>query len=244
MAALNDRVALVTGGSSGIGLAVARLFLDEGARVCICGRDSQKLEQAACRLGTRDRLLSQTADVGDPAQVTVLTNRVVERWSRIDILINNAGINIKDRRFRQLNSQTWEQLRRANLDSAFHCIHAVLPGMLERRDGQIINICSVAGKRAGPLGGAGYAATKFAMRALGTCLAAEEKDNGIRVANIYPGEVNTPILDARPERISDEQRARMLQPEDVAVAVRFIAMLPAHVAIPELVITPTGQLYV
>jgi NADP-dependent 3-hydroxy acid dehydrogenase YdfG len=220
------------------------MLLDEGARVCICGRDSQRLAQAARQLGAGDRLLSQLADVGDPAQVADLTKRVLERWRRIDLLVNNAGTNIRERRFRELNPESWQLLRRANLDGAFYCIRSVLPGMLEQRSGQIVNICSVAGKRAGPLGGAGYAATKFAMRALGTCLAAEEKDNGIRVTNIYPGEVNTPILDIRPDPVTAEQRARMLQPEDVATAVRFIAMLPAHVTIPELVITPTGQLYV
>src|SRR5207249_1268796 len=141
------------------------------------------------------RLLGEQADVGDAAQVAELTRRVSERWGRIDILVNNAGTNIKERRFRELTPETWRLLRRANLDGAFYCIRSVLPGMLKRGDGLVINICSVAGKRAGPLSGAGYAAAKFAMRALGTCLAAEEKDNGIRVANIYPGEVNTPILD-------------------------------------------------
>src|SRR5262249_54850969 len=131
-----------------------------------------------------------------------------------------------------------------NLGGAFDCIHAVLPQMLEGRDGVIINISSVAGKRANPLGGAAYAASKFGMSALGLCLAAEEKDSGVRVSNIYPGEVDTPILEVRPRPGAVEQRERILKPEDVAAAVLFVATLPPRVSVPELVIKPTAQVYI
>jgi NADP-dependent 3-hydroxy acid dehydrogenase YdfG len=116
--------------------------------------------------------------------------------------------------------------------------------MRQRGDGLIINISSVAGKRASPLGGAAYAASKFGMSALGLCLAAEEKDSGIRVSNIYPGEVDTPILVERPTPVTEEHRRRILQAEDVAAAVLFVATLPPRVSVPELVIKPTTQLYV
>jgi NADP-dependent 3-hydroxy acid dehydrogenase YdfG len=115
--------------------------------------------------------------------------------------------------------------------------------MLQRRDGVIINISSIAGKRASPLGGAAYAASKFGMSALGLCLAAEEKDSGIRVCNIYPGEVDTPILEHRPQPLTDAQRQKILRPEDVAAAVLFVATLPPRVSIPELIIKPTSQFY-
>ena len=105
-------------------------------------------------------------------------------------------------------------------------------------------ICLIAGKRATPLGGAAYAASKFGMRALGICLAAEEKDSGIRVSNIYPGEVDTPILENRPTPVSEAQRQIILQPEDVAQAVVFVATLPPRVSVPELVIKPTAQQYI
>ena len=244
MSKLTGKTALVTGGGSGIGLAVAQAFLAAGARVAITGRDEAKLRRAAESLGGGARLSYHAADVADPEQVTALVRQVTERGGGIDILVNNAGLNIKERTLRELTPETWQLLLRANLDGAFYCTHAVLPRMLERRDGVIINICSVAGKRASALGGAAYSASKFGMSALGLCLAAEERDSGIRVSNLYPGEVNTPILEVRPQPVSEEQRQRILQPEDVAAAVLFVAMLPPHVSVPELVIKPTSQLYV
>jgi len=243
MTRLTNRTALVTGGGSGIGLAVARAFVDEGARVAITGRQEARLRQAAESLQAADRLFFYTADVAQEEQVQELVRRVQETLGPIDILINNAGLNVPSRTFRELTPENWRLLMRANLDSAYYCIHAVLPGMLQRRDGLIINSSSIAGKRASPLGGAGYAASKFGMSALGLCLAAEEKDSGIRVCNIYPGEVDTPILERRPQPLTSEQRQKILQPEDVAAAVLFVATLPPRVSIPELIIKPTSQFY-
>jgi NADP-dependent 3-hydroxy acid dehydrogenase YdfG len=244
MSKLRDRTAVVTGGGSGIGLAVAKLFLDDGANVVIVGRTEAKLADACRQLGTSDRLSYQAADVSDARQVEVLFQRLQKEHPVIDILVNNAGMNIKARLMRELTPEVWQKIVRTNLDGAFYCIHALLPRMLERRDGLIINVSSIAGKRASMLGGASYSAAKFGMSALGLCLAAEEKDSGIRVCNIYPGEVDTPILKDRPTPVSDEQRRKILRPEDVAAAVLFVATLPPHVSIPELVIKPTSQLYV
>jgi NADP-dependent 3-hydroxy acid dehydrogenase YdfG len=244
MQRLEGKVCLVTGGGSGIGLEVAREFLDEGARVAIAGRDAAKLRHAAQKLAGGDRLTSYAMDVAIPDQVQAAVRQLRERWGPVEILVNNAGLNLRARSVRELTPQSWQLLLRANLDGAFYCIQAVLPAMLERRDGVIINISSIAGKRPGPLGGAAYAASKFGMRALGLCLAAEEKDSGIRVSNIYPGEVDTPILEVRPQPVSDEQRSRILRPEDVAAAVLYVATLPPRVSVPELVIKPTAQVYI
>jgi NAD(P)-dependent dehydrogenase (short-subunit alcohol dehydrogenase family) len=240
---LQGKTALVTGGGSGIGLAVARAFLQEGAKVAITGRTESKLRRAAETLPSRERLLAHPADVSDPGQVAELVRRVTEHFGPLDMLINNAGLNVRERSVRELTPALWQQLIRANLDGAFYCLNAVLPGMLQRRAGLVINISSTAGKRASPLGGAAYSAAKFGLSALGLCLAAEEKDSGIRVCNIYPGEVDTPILEARPQPISEEHRQRILQPEDVAAAVLFVATLPPRASVPELVIKPTTQLY-
>ena len=244
MGKLTGKVVLVTGGGSGIGLAAAKGFLEEGARVAITGRNVQKLQDAAKSLGGGDRVFHYPADLTEPNQVKTLVQKVTERFGPVDILVNNAGLNIKERSIRDLNPERWQLLVRGNLDSAYYCIHEVLPQMLKRKDGLIINISSTSGKRAGPLGGAAYAAAKFGMAALGICLAAEEMQSGIRVSNIYPGEVDTPILVNRPTPVSDEHRRRILKPEDVAAAILFVATLPPGVSVPELVIKPTSQMYV
>lgn len=241
MAKLTGKTALVTGGGSGIGAAAAKALRDEGARVAIAGRDQKKLDEVAKQLSG---VLAVAADVSDQKQVATLVSRVEKELGPIDILVNNAGTNLKERTFRELTPEAWDRLIRINLDGAFYCIHAVFPGMLKRKDGLIINVVSIAGKRASPLGGVAYAASKFGQAALGMGLAAEEKDAGIRVCNIYPGEVDTPILVHRPQPITEEHRAKILRPEDVAEAVRFVALLPAHVSVPELVIKPTSQMYV
>jgi NADP-dependent 3-hydroxy acid dehydrogenase YdfG len=135
----------------------------------------------------------------------------------------------------------WDKLMQVNATAAFNTMHAVLPQMRERQDGLIINISSVAGLRASMLGGVAYSASKFAMTALGTCVGLEERNNGIRVTNVYPGEVETPILDARPVPVSAEHRARILQPEDIAAMVVAIAQLPPRAHVPDIVVKPTTQ---
>jgi NADP-dependent 3-hydroxy acid dehydrogenase YdfG len=244
MSRLKGKTALVTGGGSGIGLAVARELLREGARVAIAGRSEDKLRAAAASLSAGESVIWQTADVSQPGPVAALVKDVTARFGRIDILVNNAGANIKERSFRELTTETWKYLVGANLDGAFYCMHAVLPQMLQRKDGLIINVNSTSGKRAGPLGGAAYAAAKFGLRGLAMAVAAEEKSSGVRVSTIYPGEVDTPILEHRPNPVTDEHRKSILQAEDVAAAVIFIATLPPRAWVPELVIAPTRQQYV
>jgi NADP-dependent 3-hydroxy acid dehydrogenase YdfG len=244
MSKLKGQTALVTGGGSGIGLATARQLLEAGARVAITGRTTSRLEQAAKELGAADRLVWHAADLGDAGQTERMVKEVTTKLGRIDVLINNAGLNIKERKFSELTPESWRQLLAGNLDGAFHVTHAILPQMRSRKAGLIINVNSISGLRANPLGGIGYIAAKFGLRGLALGIGAEEKDNGIRVSSIFPGEVNTPILEARPEPVSDQRKQTMLQPDDVAAAVLFIATLPPHVSIPELIITPANATYV
>ena len=244
MSNLSNKIVLVTGGGSGIGLAVAREFLKEDARVAITGRDEAKLRRASDQLKSGDRLVTHAADVSDPGQVHTLIATVTQRLGPIDILVNNAGTNIKARTFKELTPETWKLLVGANMDGAFYCMREVVPQMAARGGGLIINVNSIAGVRASPLGGPAYSAAKFGLHALSLCLGAEVKTDGIRICGVYPGEVNTPILDVRPKALDDAHRQRILQPEDVAGAVLFIARLPAHVVIPELVITPLSQGFV
>lgn len=238
---LKERAVLITGGGSGIGLAAAKLFLEQGARVAITGRDAAKLRRAAESLG--GDVLHHPADVGDPDQVQTLVDKVLKSFGALDILVNNAGANIKERTMRQMTPAKWRQMVAANLDGAFYCVLAALPHMIERQQGLVINVNSISGKRASPLGGIAYVAAKFGLRGFAMGLASEEKTSGIRVSSIYPGEVDTPILENRPQAVSDEHRARILKAEDVAAAVLFVANLPPHVCIPELIITPSGYTY-
>jgi NAD(P)-dependent dehydrogenase (short-subunit alcohol dehydrogenase family) len=244
MGKLDGKTALITGGGSGIGLATARAFLADGARVAIAGRDAEKLRRAATDLGDGDRVLAHAADVTDKSQVAALVDAVTRRFGRIDILVNNAGANVKHRAVKDMDLDTWDRQIAANLNSAFYCTFAVLPQMRARQGGVIVNVSSISGKRATPLGGAAYSAAKFGMSALGICLGVEEKDNGIRVTNIYPGEVDTPILANRPVALTAEHLAKILKPEDVAEAVLFVCQLPPRAHVPELVITPTSQPFI
>ncbi len=240
MGRFSGKKVLITGGGSGVGQAAARMFADEGAAVAIVGRDAAKLADTAT--GHPD-MVTVAADVTDPAAVDAMVAAVLKTFGHIDILVNNAGTNIKARRMRELTVENWNKVVRTNLDGAFFCIKAVLPGMIERKDGLIVNVNSVSGKRAYPLAGAGYAAGKFGLHALAGCLACEEVESGIRVSSIYPGEIDTPILSERPTPVTAEQRAKILKAADVANAILFVASLPPHVSVPELIIKPTSQLY-
>lgn len=240
MPRFNSTRVLITGGASGIGLAAARAFLDEGARVAISGRSEARLQAAAVKLQADERLLAPQADVANPEEAERLVRGVEQKFGGIDILVNNAGMNIKQRSFAELTPESWRTLLDSNLNGVFYCTRAALPQMRERRDGLIVFVSSIAAKRPGPLGGAAYAASKAGMRAMALCLGAEEKDNGIRVSVILPGEVDTPLLEARQKPLSEKQRQKILRPEDVADAIVFVAALPARAVVPELIITPSA----
>jgi NAD(P)-dependent dehydrogenase (short-subunit alcohol dehydrogenase family) len=179
------------------------------------------------------------ADVSKRDQVTRAVERTIAACGQIDILINNAGINVAQRKLAVLEPADWDALMAVNATGAFNMIHAVLPGMRERKDGMIINIASIAGVRPSALAGAAYNASKHALTALSTSVALEEAENGIRASLIAPGEVNTPLLDRRPVVPSPEARARILQPEDVAAAALFVASLHPRASVPQLILNPT-----
>jgi NADP-dependent 3-hydroxy acid dehydrogenase YdfG len=240
---LNGKTALITGGATGIGLAIAESFSREGCRVAIAGRRENKLQAAAQGWQGAAAPLLHVVDVADRASVAALFRWANEQLGRIDILVNSAGVNFPRRTMADMAPETWDATMTINATGVYNCTHAVLPQMRERREGLIINICSVAGKRSSMLGGVAYCASKFAVTALSTAVSLEDGKHGIRVTSICPGEVETPILEGRPVAPTAAQRALMLQPADVAAAALMIALLPPRAHVPELIIKPTAQDY-
>jgi len=238
---LQGKTALITGGATGIGQAIALAFAAEGCRVAIAGRREEKLRTAAAAWKGDPAILTHAVDVADRASVNALFAWAADALGPIDILVNNAGINTPKRTMADMPPETWDEVMQINATGAYNCIYAVLPQMRARHDGLIVNMDSVSGVRASALGGVAYCASKFALTALGTAVALEEGKNGIRVTSICPGEVDTPILEGRPKPVSAEHRARILRPEDIAAAVLMVACLPPRAHVCELIIKPTWQ---
>lgn len=241
---LAGKTAVITGGGTGIGYGIAVALAGLGCRVAITGRRAEKLDEAAERWNGQPAMLQHVVDVADRQSVAKMFAWATSELGQINILVHSAGINIRDRTMAAMAPDEWDQVIAVNATGAYNCIHAVYADMVARGDGLIVNINSVAGKRAVPVGGVAYNASKFAMTALGTSVANEAAQHGVRVTNVFPGEVNTPILDQRPVKVSDEHRAAILQPEDIASVVAAIALLHPRAHVPELVIKPLKQSYV
>jgi NADP-dependent 3-hydroxy acid dehydrogenase YdfG len=240
MQSLEGKVAWVTGAGSGIGRAASIALAGAGAEVALSGRRKAQLEETAklvAEAGGRARV--EPLDVTDSAAAQRVAERLRNELGRLDILVNNAGLNILERSWSALDPARVDEILGANLHGAFYCVVAVLPIMRAQKDGIIINIASVAGKQVSPLSGPGYTAAKHAVVAMNASINMEECTNGIRACAICPGEVATPILDQRPVPVSREDRAKMLQAEDLAATVLFVAQLPKHVCVSEILIAPT-----
>lgn len=232
---LEGKVAWITGGGSGIGLAAAIELAKAGTKVVISGRSEATLKDAARRVAAD----IEVCDVGDKAQVARAAAAIDKRHGRVDILVNSAGINLPKRNFRDVTNEGWDEIVRINLSGMFYCIQAVLPGMRSRKDGVIVNVSSWFGRYSNALGGPGYVATKHAVVALTEQLNIEECTNGIRATALLPGEAATPILEKRPVPPPPEVRARMLQPEDLGRTIAFIAALPPRACVNEIIVSPT-----
>lgn len=240
---LEKQTAFVAGGATGIGEAVACALAAAGCKVAIGGRRVEKLEDAAKAYKGPGELHFHALDVADRSSVATAMEWFESTLGPIDILVNAAGINIKDRTMAKMVPEEWDKVLSVNATGAYNIMNAALPSMRSRQHGTIINVSSIAGKRAIELGGIAYCASKFAMTALGTAAGQEEAENGIRITNVYPGEVDTPLLLQRPKPVSEEHRSRMLQPNDVAELVVTICQLPQRAHVPEIVIKPRTQAF-
>ena len=237
---LKGKVAWVTGAGSGIGKAAALALASEGAEIVLTGRTKSKLERVAEAIAADGGTAHvQPADVTDAVQVQAVAEFIKSRRGRIDILVNNAGLNIRDRSWDKLTAAGVDEVVRGNLTSAFYCALAVLPVMRAQKDGIIIHTASWSGRFVSPLSGVAYTAAKHGVVAMSHSLNLEECVNGIRSTVFCPGEVATPILDERPNPPAAEDRARMIQPTDCGDLICYIACLPQHLCMNEVLLSPT-----
>ncbi len=237
---LTGQVAWITGAGTGIGESAALKLAAAGCTVVVSGRRSKPLDSLVDRIVEAGGSASaEPLDVADKAAVAAVVQRILDAHGRIDIGVFSAGINVTDRNWPVVTTDAWDDVINIDLNGAFYCCHAVLPSMRDRGEGLIINVSSMAAKGISALTGPAYISAKHAMNAMTASLLLEERNNGIRATVICPGEVATPILDQRPVPVSDEDKARILQSEDLGDLVMFVAQQPPHVTLNEILITPT-----
>ncbi|MBV9084519.1 MAG: SDR family oxidoreductase [Acidobacteriaceae bacterium] len=233
---LDGKKAVVTGGSKGIGLAIARSLLAEGAEVLICGRDDSALKGAVAQLrkaADSRKVVGHAADVSKPDEVEALFEAADRELAGLDILINNAGMGT----FRptgELSTEEWDRMIGTNLSGAFYCSRAGIQRLEKRGGGWIINISSLAGKN--PFaGGAAYNASKFGLNGFSEAMMLDHRNDKIRVSYIMPGSVDTAFAgNERQERV-----AWKIAPEDIAEIVLDILRKPERTLISRVEVRPS-----
>lgn len=245
---LAGQVAWVTGGGSGIGLAGAVELGRRGCRVVVSGRDEAKLaaavETAVARGVPAAAIHAAALDVGDADAVARVAGSITSAHGGVDILVNSAGINFPKRHWVDSTPASFAAVMTINLNGAANCTYAVLEGMRARGRGTVINVSSFVGWHLTHLTGPAYTASKAGLMAMTQAFNIEEGVNGLRATALCPGEVATPILKRRPVEPSEAEKARMLQEDDLGRTIGFIASMPPHVCINELVIAPVwNRLY-
>jgi 3-hydroxy acid dehydrogenase/malonic semialdehyde reductase len=247
MQSLKDKVVFVTGASSGIGQATAQAFAAEGAKVLMCARRAERLEGLAQTIEYERKAAVHyfRLDVRDQPAVDRAIAGLAPEWRAIDILVNNAGLSRGLDKLPQGLLDDWEEMIDTNVKGLLYVSRAVIPGMVERGRGHIINVGSIAGHEVYP-GGNVYCATKFAVRALSKGLRLDLNGTPLRVSEVAPGMVETEFSLVRFH--GDAERADKvyqglapLGPDDIADAVVWCATRPAHVNVSEIVIMPTAQ---
>ena len=227
-----------------MGKATALALAKNGANVAIAGRNKENLASTVSLAQATEKISAKEADVTDRYSLEDLFQWFDVEFGTLDYLVHAAGINVAMRSMEELSPDDWDRLIQINLTGSYNVLRLTLNRMRPLKKGLIVLINSVAGKRSVPLAGIGYNASKFGMSGLGIGVAEEERNNGIRISNLYPGEVNTPILENRKEPPGEEHRQSILQAEDVASVILHLCQLPERVHIPELVIKPTLQSFV
>ncbi len=241
MGALDGQAALVTGGGSGIGRAAALALAGDGASVALVGRRAHLLKESAqlIKASTGARALVLPADLGDAEAARDTVNQTLAAFGRLDILVNNAGANTASRSVGTTSADDIDTLTRINVTGPLSLTQAALPGMLERGGGVIVTVASYSVLSPGPPGGTAYSVSKAAVVALMKAINVEYRNRGIRACTIYPGEVDTAMLDARPLVPGAEARASMMHAEDIAQIILLCARMPARTLVEDIYVRPT-----
>jgi len=233
------QTAVVTGAGTGVGRAIAWKLARHGWRVALVGRRPQPLEETARGSGAPlDRFLVCPCDVSRNPDVRAMRDRVLGEFEAVEALVNAAGTNAPARSLEVLSEDDYHTMIGTNLHGAYYCVQAFLPQMRERGSGTIINIVSDAGKQASPKAGPAYVMSKFGLAGLTQSINAEERGRGVRACAIFPGDIDTPLLDKRPVPPDAAARARMMQPEDIAECAWLCLSLPARVVVEEILVRP------
>ncbi len=234
--------AWIIGGGSGIGEAAAWALALADKHVIVSGRRPAELDRVVERVRAAGGSASAAVlDVGDASAVRATADVIAHRHGPVGTLVYSAGTNVRRRFWDSVEPVDIENVMDANLHGAVRAIHAVLPAMRERREGRIVLVSSWAAWRFSPGAGPAYSASKAALGVLAETLNAAEGRGGVTATHLCPGEVATDILDTRPEPPSAEARGLMLRPDDLGEAIAWLAGLPAHVCVNELVVTPAAN---
>jgi NADP-dependent 3-hydroxy acid dehydrogenase YdfG len=203
----------------------------------VVGRRLESLCETASLAGAA-QVLTCACDIGDADAVTKMAAAVLAKFQTVDVLINAAGTNAPRRALEVLSPEDYHAMINTNLNGAYYCVQAFLPQMRSRRCGTIVNIVSDAGKQASPKAGPAYVMSKFGMAGLNQSINAEERGNGVRACAIFPGDIDTPLLDKRPSPPPADARAKMMKAEDVAACALFCINLPERAIVEELIVRP------
>ena len=234
------RVAWVTGGGTGIGESAAEHLATDGWTVVVTGRRQAELDRVVASITKKGGNAEAIAlDVSNKAGVNKAAEQIFAKHGRIDLLVNSAGLNVPKRSWADMDLEGWDKVVDINLNGVLYCMRAVLPAMRKQQDGCIINVASWAGRHVSKMPGPAYTTTKHAVLALTHSFNMDECINGLRACCLSPGEVATPILKLRPVVPSEEEQAKMLQPEDCGRTIAFVASMPPRVCMNEILISPT-----
>ncbi|MGE0724453.1 MAG: SDR family oxidoreductase [Alphaproteobacteria bacterium] len=237
---VEGKIAWVTGAGSGIGAAAAETLAGAGMTVTISGRRKDALEKTAKAIRDKGgKVHLAPLDVVDGAAAKAVADAIVARDGRIDLLFNNAGLNVTKRNLADISLADFKLTVDVNLTGAYNVVAAVLPQMRKQQDGLIVNLASWASRYVGKGAGVAYCASKHGMLVLNEAINQEECGYGIRASAICPADVDTPILDKRAKKPAPETLALILKPQDLADTVLYLARLPARVCINEILISPT-----